>query len=126
MGLLQQDKYGRLCNRIQGITKAIAAVAVIVNDQQVVYKASDFFQIPEDKDRMKHMLKQSFIMINEPSTNEDYFGKVKYVMIHHETYDVFLFRFMSDHSKLFAVIAKPREYDHIKFVEAITYELLTV
>ena len=36
----------------------------MVNDQQVVYKASDFFQIPEDKDRMKHMLKQSFIMIN--------------------------------------------------------------
>src|SRR5436309_3687040 len=105
MGLLQQDKYGRLCNRIHGISKAIAAVAVIVNDQQVVYP---------------------FIMINEPSTNEDYFGKVKYVMVHHETYDVFLFRFMSDHSKLLAVIAKPREYDHIEFVEAITYELLTV
>ena len=77
-------------------------------------------------DLLQTALKQSFIMINEPSTNEDYFGKVKYVMIHHETYDVFLFRFVSDHSKLLAVIAKPREYDHIKFVEAITYELLTV
>jgi len=80
MGLLQQDKYGRLCNRIQEISKAIAAIAVIVNDQQVVYKANDFFQVPEDKNRMKHMLKQSFIMISEPSANEDYFGKVKYVM----------------------------------------------
>ena len=126
MGLLKQDKYGRLCNRIQGISKAIAAVAVIVNGQQEVYEASDFLQVPEDEDRMKHMLKQSFIMINEPSANEDYFGNVKYVMIHHETYDVFLFRFMSDHSKLLAVIAKPGEYDHIEFVEAITYELLTV
>src|SRR5437867_11059421 len=123
MGLLQQDKYGRLCNRIQGISKAIAAVAVIVNDKQVVYKASDLFQVPGDKDRMKHMLKQSFIMINEPSTNEDYFGKVKYVMIHHEIYDVFLFRFMSDHPNPLAVIAKPREYNHIEFVEALTDEL---
>jgi len=126
MGLLQQDKYGRLCNRIQGISKAIAAVAVIVNDQQVVYKASDFFQVPEDKDRMKHMLKQSFIMINEPSTNEDYFGKVKYVMVHHERYDVFLFRIMSDSSKLVSVVVKPREYDQTELVEAVTNELLTL
>jgi len=124
--LLQQDKYGRLCHRSQEISTAIAAIPVIVNDQQVVYKANDFFQVPEDKNRMKHMLKQSFIMISEPSANEDYFGKVKYVMVHHETYDVFLFRIMSDHSKLLAVIAKPREYDHIEFVEAVTYELLTL
>ena len=125
-GLLQQDKYGKLCNRIQGISKAIAAVAFIVNDQQVVYKASESFQVPQDKDRMRHMLKQSFIMINEPSTNEDYFGKVKYVMVHHEMFDVFLFRIFSDPSKLLGMVVKPREYDQNELVEAVTYELLTL
>lgn len=70
------------------------------------------------------MLKQSYIMINEPSINEDYFGKVRYVMVHHEMFDVFLFRFTSDPGKILAIIAVPYEYDHRGFTEAITYELL--
>ena len=124
--MLQQDKYGRICNRIFGISKAIAVVAVVMNDQQVVYKASPSFQVPAEKDRLKHMLKQSFIMVNEPSTNEDYFGKVRYVMVHHEMYDVYLFRIQSDPSKLVSVVLTPRDYDQIEFVEAVTYELLTL
>jgi hypothetical protein len=124
--LLQQDKYGRLCNRIFGISKAIAVVAVIMNDQQVVYKANESFHVPEEKDRVRHMLKQSFILVNEPSTNEDYFGKVKYVMVHHEMYDVYLFKISSDPSKLLSVVLKPREYNQNELVEAVTYELLTL
>ena len=124
--MLQQDKYGRLCNRIFGISKAIAVVAVIMNDQQVVYKANESFHVPEEKDRIRHMLKQSFILVNEPSTNEDYFGKVKYVMVHHEMYDVYLFKISSDPSKLLSVVLKPREYNQNELVEAVTYELLTL
>ena len=124
--MLQQDKYGRLCNRIFGISKGIAVVAVVMNDQQVVYKASPSFQVPAEKERLRHMLKQSFIMVNEPSTNEDYFGKVRYVMVHHEMYDVYLFRIQSDPSKLVSVVLTPRDYDQIEFVEAVTYELLTL
>lgn len=124
--MLKQDRYGRLCNRIFGISKAIVVVAVVLGEQQVVYKASPSFHVPEEKDRIKHMLKQSFIMVNEPSTNEDFFGKVRYVMVHHDMFDVYLFRIQSDPSKLLSVVLTPRDYDQIEFVEAVTYELLTI
>jgi len=123
---LEDDKYGALCNRLYGVSKGIAAAGVIVDEEHLVYKTNESFQLPEDRDRLRHMLKQSYIMINEPSTNEDFFGKVRYVMIHHETYDVFLFRITSDPLKILGIVAKPREYDHTELVEAITYELLSL
>lgn len=109
-----------------GISKGIAGAAVILNDKRLVYKTTSSFKVPEEKDRLLHMLKQSYIMINEPSTNEDYFGKVKYVMVHHEMFDVFLFRFVSDPGKILAIIAVPYEYDHRELTEAVTYELLVI
>ncbi|MGI0023948.1 MAG: hypothetical protein ACREA4_02245 [Nitrososphaera sp.] len=124
--MMEEDKFGELCNRVFGISKGIAATGVIIDDQHLVYKTNDIFQLPEDRDRLRHMLKQSYIMINEPMANEDFFGKVKYVMIHHETYDVFLFRILSDPLKILGVVVTPREYDHNEFVEAITYELLSL
>lgn len=122
---MHDDEYGRLCNRVFGISKGIAAVGVILSDQHIVYKTRGSFQVPQEKERLQHMLKQSYIMINEPSANEDYFGKVRYVMIHHEVFDVFLFRFPSDPTKILGIVASPREYDHSELVEAVTYELLT-
>lgn len=118
------NDYGLLCNRIFGISEGIVAAGVIISDQHVVYKTSESFQAPQEKDRLMHMLKQSYIMINEPSENEDYFGKVRYVMIHHEIFDVFLFRFISDPTKILVIIASPSKYEHSQLVKAITHELL--
>ncbi len=123
---MEEDKYGELCNRIFGTSKGIAAVGVILDDQHLVYKTNEVFQLPEDRERLRHMLKQSYIMVNEPISNEDFFGKVGYVMIHHETYDVFLFRMASDPLKILGVVVTPREYDHNEFVEAVTYALLAL
>lgn len=87
-----QEKYGQLCNRLYSADKAIVAVAMILNDKQIVFKTSESFPIPDENDRLMHMLKQAPILVNVPAANEDYFGKVKYVMVHHEIYDIFLFR----------------------------------
>ncbi len=124
--MVDDDSYGVLCNRVFGVSKGIAAAGLIVDEEHVVYKTNESFQLPEDRDRLRHMLKQSYIMINEPSANEDFFGKVRYVMIHHETYDVFLFKIASDPLKILGVVANPRQYDHTELVEAITYELLSL
>jgi hypothetical protein len=123
---MDDDSYGALCNRVFGVSKGIAAAGLIVDKEHLVYKTNESFQLPEDRDRLRHMLKQSYIMINEPSANEDFFGKVRYVMIHHETYDVFLFKIASDPLKILTVVANPRQYDHTELVEAITYELLSL
>jgi hypothetical protein len=123
---MDDDSYGALCNRVFGVSKGIAAAGLIVDKEHLVYKTNESFQLPEDRDRLRHMLKQSYIMINEPSANEDFFGKVRYVMIHHETYDVFLFKIASDPLKILAVVANPRQYDHTELVESITYELLSL
>jgi hypothetical protein len=119
-----QDKYGHLCNQLYQSDKAIVGVAMIINDKQIVYKTSDSFPIPDEKDRLMHMLKQAYILVNEPASNEDYFGKVKYVMVHHETYDMFLFRVDSDSLKILVVAATPGEYDHNKLVGKVSREFL--
>lgn len=119
-----QEKYGQLCNQLYRSNQAIEAVAMILNDKQIVYKTSKSFPIPDEKDRLMHMLKQAYILVNEPATNEDYFGKVKYVMIHHEMFDVFLFRMDSEPLKILAVAATPGKYDHSELVNLISSELV--
>jgi hypothetical protein len=97
---------------------------MIINDKQIVYKTSDSFPIPDEKDRLLHMLKQAYILVNEPASNEDYFGKVKYVMVHHEIYDMFLFRIDSDPLKILVVAATPGKYDHNNLVGKVSKEFL--
>ncbi|MCI0565460.1 MAG: hypothetical protein MN733_43905, partial [Nitrososphaera sp.] len=61
--LMHDDRFGMLCNRIYGISEGIVAVGLIVDEEHLVYKTNDVFQLPEDKERLRHMLKQSYIMI---------------------------------------------------------------
>jgi hypothetical protein len=119
-----QEKYGQLCSHIYESDHGIKAVAIILNQKQIVYKTSDSFPIPEEKDRLLHMMKQAYILINEPSINEDYFGKVKYVMVHHESYDMFLFRLDSDPLNILAIAATSEKYDHRELVRRVSSELV--
>lgn len=106
------EKYGLLCNQLYSSDPAIVAVGMILNQKLIVYKTSESFPVPDDKNRLMHMLKQAYILVNEPASNEDYFGRVKYVMVHHEGFDMFLFRMGSDPSKILAVAAMPGKYEH--------------
>jgi hypothetical protein len=120
----EHHKYGTLCNRVFTLSRGIAAVGTILSDGRLVYKTHDYFESPEERERLLQMLKQAKIMVAEPSQNEDYFGKVSYVMVHHEVYDVFLFRISIDPLIILGVVVASDEYDYKQLVDAIQLELM--
>lgn len=78
------------CERVARLSPSIRAVMVTSGGRLAGSYSVKGFVLP-DRKRMASLLVQAEIMVSVPATNEDYFGKVNYVMVDHSGVHNFFF-----------------------------------
>jgi hypothetical protein len=111
------------CKAIADMQDNILGAGLIENLQVAAMYAKPNVPLPEEE-KFKLMFAQSEILVNVAKTNEDFFGRVRYLVSSFENSDVvFLpYRSKTDRDRTL-VIQILRPYDHDKIAEKIAQHL---
>lgn len=116
---LQMDDGGlAICKEVASFHKNILGTGIIKNGELIASYVKPNVPFPNEI-KLKKILLQSHFITALAKSNEDYFGKLDYVMIRWQNSDVFLFAL--DHSvpELFAFrIVAP--YNHERLIRKVS------
>lgn len=108
-----------LCREVALLKKNILGTGVVVNGKLVSSYIKPNVPLPNEK-RLGQMLMQSHFLTAIAKSNDDFFGRFGYMMVHWDGSDVFFFVLDESLPKLF-LIRVVRPYDHEELMEGVSY-----
>lgn len=108
-----------ICKTVVSFHRNILGAVVIEQGDLVASHIKPLTPLPE-RERFRNMILQIHALISIPHSNEDFFGKVGYVMINHENMDVFIFPLILKYPARILAFSIRTPYNHEKLARRVS------
>ncbi len=108
-----------ICKTVVSFHRNILGAVLIEQGDLIASHIKPLTPLPE-QDRFRNMILQTHALIAIPQSNEDFFGKVGYLMINHENMDVFIFPLILKYPARVLAFSIRAPYNHEKLIQRVS------